>query len=503
MPMNPIREALRGAVTATREWLLAVACQSERTVMLGTILLVSAVSAVTGYVLAQYYSFDILSSLTFLPEDCWGDWGTNIGRHCFSDYAQVVAAGLRPNPFEPYDAMRLAFPVSILPHLLFGLPAKWLGVPLLGLIGYLLAMTIAVLSPAIWAARGTRGPDRVVVFLALGAVAIPAWAVIDRGNSTGFIAPIALVFLVALSRRRWGIVAIMVVLAALVTPQYAALVVALFAARQWRWGAVALAGIATFSIAAYLLWPRYFPETITQSIHNFSSFSTDDLFSMLINERNVSFARGLLQVPDYVKLWQTGGKIPNGFLLGPRSLIGYAILILFVVVVLTLGRRIPPVMVGIVLLATATLVPNLVLFYHLVFVLPIAALIVRDPDGQPGTGLFDRIATQGPRRRVTGICLSLAAALSIAQIAVPHIGPYHLPGPGQSGTHTMIDNSVLLAPHLWLIACAAIMISYARRPAPSSDGDQGTGRETSPEIAVSATPCASEPVTGSSPQGPA
>ena len=77
--------------------------------MLGIILLASAVSAATGYVLAQCYSVDVLSSLMNPPEDCWGNWGTNIGRHCFSDYAVVVDTGMRPNPWElPCSCSRVA-----------------------------------------------------------------------------------------------------------------------------------------------------------------------------------------------------------------------------------------------------------------------------------------------------------------------------------------------------------------------------------------------------------
>ena len=84
--------------------------QSERTVMLGTILLLSAVSAATGYVLTQCFSVDVLSSLLYVPEDCWLDWGTNIGRHCFGDYAMVVGAGMRPNPWEPYAILPSGLP---------------------------------------------------------------------------------------------------------------------------------------------------------------------------------------------------------------------------------------------------------------------------------------------------------------------------------------------------------------------------------------------------------
>ena len=233
--------------------------------------------------LTQCSSVDVLSSLLWIPEDCFLDWGMNIGRHCFSDYGMIVGAGMRPNPWEPYGAVPPGLPavsdrstrrLGCCRICCSGFPRAWLGVPRLGLVGYLLALTIAVLSPAVWAARGARGLERVVVFVALGAAAIPAWAVIDRGNSVGFVVPIALVFLVALCRRRWGLVAIMVVLAALVKPQFAVLAVALLAARQWRWGGLALAGVAISNLAAYLLWPRDFPETITQSIHNLFDFST-------------------------------------------------------------------------------------------------------------------------------------------------------------------------------------------------------------------------------------
>ncbi len=70
--MNRPLDGRRGPVTAIRKRLFAVTCQSERTVMLGTIVLGSAVSAATGYVLTQYYSIDVFASLTNIPEDCDG-----------------------------------------------------------------------------------------------------------------------------------------------------------------------------------------------------------------------------------------------------------------------------------------------------------------------------------------------------------------------------------------------------------------------------------------------
>lgn len=472
-------------ISGIRKRLAAITGQSERTIMLGTILLASSLSAFTAYVLAHYYAVDVLSSLTFFPEDCWGNWGTNIGRHCFSDYAMVVGAGTRPDPFEPYQLfppsppIRVAFPAGMLPALLFGLPAQWLGAPLLGVIGYQLALAIAVLSPAVWAARGARGLERVVVFVALGTMAIPAWALLDRGNSAGFVVPIALVFLVGLHRRRWGVVALTVVLAAIVNPQFAVFAVALFAVRQWRLGLLTVAGVAVSNLAAYLLWPQHFPATLTEAYHNL--FSTAGTFSMLVDMRNVSFARALLLFPDYFELAQTGGKIPDGFLAGPRSWIGYAVLAVAVVALLVLGRRIPPVLIGIVLLANATFFPPLALFYHLIFVLPVAALVARNPDGPPGAGVFDQLALQDGRRRAVGIWVSLAVALTIAQIALPPAVQATVPG--VEGTRWMVGTTVWMSPFLWLVACTLIIVSYGRRPTAQDRDDLDAARDDSPATA--------------------
>ncbi|EUA11023.1 hypothetical protein I545_5606 [Mycobacterium kansasii 662] len=478
MRVSRLVEVLRGAVIATREQALAVGRESERTLLLGTVLLGSALSAAAGFVLAQYYSVDVFTSLFMAAKDCWLDWGRQMGTHCFSDYGMTLGFGMRPNPWAPYP-LRLPWnnyeagggagypPAGMLPQMLFGVLGKWLHAPRLGFWGYQLLLTGAVFTPAVWAARGARGLERVVVFVALGALAIPVWGVIDRGNSVGFIAPVGLVFLVALRRQRWGLVAIMVVLAALLKPQFVLLAVALFAARQWRMGGIAAIGVVISNFVPYLLWPRDFPETIAQSARSLLNYSSS--VDTLVGPYNVSFARGIFFIPDklYDPQW---GYVSNGFFDATRSLIGYVLLLLVVVSVLALGRRISPVMGGIALLTTACLFPGLVFNYYLVFALPIAALVVRDPDGRPESGIFDGFATRGDRRRAIGICVSLAAALSIVRIPLPG-PPMMSPLAGQLGVvgivgyTPIVHTTAELVPLLWLIACAVIIISYARRPA--------------------------------------
>ena len=490
--MNRPLEVLTAAVSAIRWRLLVVAGQSERTILLGTILLASAISLLRGVVLARYFSIDVLSTLVLdVPEDCLLDWPARVGRHCFSDYSLVVSYGMRPDPWEPFPLPNFKTAINnysaagMVPHMFFGLLGNWLHAPQLGLLGYLLALTAACLTPAVWAARGARGLERVVVFMALGVAAIPMWTAIDRGNSVGFVVPVALVFLVALCRRRWRLAAVMVVLAALVKPQFVVLAVALFAARQWRWGGLTLAGAVITNLAAYLLWPRNFPTTILQSIHNTLGFGSGGSSASGADLYNMSFAEGLLMIPDDIKAGETGGKIPESFIAGPRSVLGYVVLVLVVVCVVALGRRIPPVMAGTVLLATASLFPPLVASYYLVFALPVAALIARDPDGAPGSGIFDRPETVGGRRRAVGLCVSLAAALTIAQIA-PNGPPLLSPnmGAGAIVDHILgVVTSVRMAPVLWLIACVAIIVSYARKPTLSSGSEQWPDPDSSQDPA--------------------
>jgi hypothetical protein len=170
-----------------------------------------------------------------------------------------------------------------------------------------------------------------------------------------------------------------------------------------------------------------------------------------------------------------------------------------VVCVVALGRRIPPIMVGIALLAAASLFPALSNRYYLAFVLPIAALVVRDPDGRAGTGIFDRPATVGGRRRAVGVCVSLAVALCIAQIPTT-IPPVQVAGQNDFYV-SVIVTTAFLAPLLWLVTCGAIIVSYARRPAPSERSEQAPAREVPPDNVVD-RPRTSELSTEFSPQPP-
>jgi len=95
--------------------------------------------------------------------------------------------------------------------------------------------------------------------------------------------------------------------------------------------------------------------------------------------------------------------------------------------------------------------------------------VARAPDGPPGSGLFDGLHNQGDRRRAIGVCVSLAAAMSIARLPLP--GP-RIQECTQSWLYcySFVPTTATLTPLLWIVACAVIIVSYARKPA-AADGE--------------------------------
>ena len=82
--------------------------------------------------------------------------------------------------------------------------------------------------------------------------------------------------------------------------------------------------------------------------------------------------------------------------------------------------------------------------------------------------------------------MSLASVLSIAQM-VP-IGPplwnQSMGAEALVGHMLAVVTSVRMAPILWLIACAAIIVSYARKPTPSRRSERCANPDASQHIEV-------------------
>src|SRR6516165_4884685 len=146
---------------------------------------------------------------------------------------------------------------------------------------------------------------------------------VDRCNTTGFVVPVALGFLVALCRRRCGLggdhggpgsageTAVRCARCRVVRgPAMAVGWHRGHRGRDLRPGRV-------FAVAARL------SETIAQSIHYAHTYCN---FNAVISDQNVAFRKGALFIPDEI-IRRTLGYVPYGFCVGARSLFGYGVLV--------------------------------------------------------------------------------------------------------------------------------------------------------------------------------
>jgi len=107
----------------------------------------------------------------------------------------------------------------------------------------------------------------------------------------------------------------MVVLAALIKPQFVVLAVAFVCGPAMAVGRHGGPRAGVFNLAAYALWPQNFPGTIMDSFRNAGDYGGS--FQRLVGDSNVSYAKGLFTIPDYIRAGGPGGKITDGFIGGP------------------------------------------------------------------------------------------------------------------------------------------------------------------------------------------
>lgn len=412
-------------------------------------------------VVASYFGIDVVASLFYVVIDthCLGDdpaW-SGVGLHCFGDYYQVVSFVFRPNPWD----VGSNYPASgMLPQAAFGFVGWLLDAPRVGLALYLLLAAAALITPAVWATRKASPTVRVLAIGLFGIASIPALAVLDRGNAVAFVVPALLAFFIGLRRGNVIMVAIAIVAATLIKPQFVILLIALFALRRWKVMFVTVGAIGIASLIPYLFWPAQFPSTIWQSILNALRFGRSHTL-VVDYPPNVSIGKGLYEIDHLGRL--VLGLPVNEWLAEWGGVIGMAVAAAFVVAVWVLGKRIPPLVAGIVLAACASLFPGTSYTYYLVFAIAVAAVLLRDP-AEPVSGEFGRGALDAPERGLVGFAtgaIAVATALSLTRILLPVRLDVHVDGQPERDDILLVLAAVV--PVAWTVAILAALIGWARR----------------------------------------
>jgi hypothetical protein len=429
--------------------------------LIGTVLIMGGLSLVTG-VIASYFGVDVVSSLSFITPDghCPDDnpATSGIGTHCFSDYYQVTEYVPDANPWTGRKSNYSA--AGMLPNAFTG----WIGTvfnsPRVGLITFLLLLTAALVTPAVWASRGKSITPRLVAIGAFGILSIPALSALDRGNSAALALPALLAFLIAIRRGKFAAAVIAITAAALIRPQFLILIAVLWALRKWRLSVIALVSVGVTNLIAYAAWPRDFPRTLIDSViavaHYGRQYSMADDFPA-----NVSLGKGAYEIGR----WLLGfvGRVPSAFVVDHYGgFVSFGVATVVILIVIALGRRLPVLLSASLVLMSATLFPGATWSYSLSSCLAIAAVLLRDPldrvpDRDRWRGGLDGIAAT--RLQTVAIALTvLATAASLSRILLPQL--LKVVPSANPGHQVIAYTTASAAPVLWILASFAVLAAW-------------------------------------------
>lgn len=429
-------------------------------VIAGTILVLSSV-------VATYFGTDAFASLSFFSNDnrCPGEdvAGAGIGGHCFGDYYQVVDFTRLPNPWVRYQSNYS--PSGMLPNMLFGWIGDVAGTPRAGLLAFLGLLALALATPALWASRGKVLSLRAFAVAAFGLLTIPALTGLDRGNNAPLAVPALLWFLVALKRGHLTQVAVAIGLATLVRPQFVILIAVLLALRKWRMSVATFVAVGASNLLAFLVWPEHFPRTVVDFFISVARFGRQ--YSMADSyPPNVSFGKGLYEVDSVVRR-SFGGSGSDPWMAHFGGYVGALVAAAFVVFVIVLGRRLPPLIGAIIVMACASMFLGATWSYNLAFCLAVAAVLLRDPlDLTPDPHRWSGALDSQPATRAQGWAMgliALAVAASLMRLVLPQT--MHVELIGSPVRDDILATTASLAPVLWLVATTTALAAWGLRRA--------------------------------------
>lgn len=389
--------------------------------------------------------------------DGWCDKNIyGIGVHCFSDYTLTELIVNEENPWQSEYISPQNYPAAaLLISLLFSNIGKLLANPQIGLILYLLTMAICLILPGVWASKGKKTYLKFLIIGMTGIASVPAIMALDRGNSVGFVAPALLMLLVGKEQNKNKLIILSIVLAALVKPQFALLLVLPIFWRLWKVFAYSLIGILATQLLPFFFWPSNFPQTIFEAVVNATSYGGKPDFNTFF-PMNSSIASSLFELSSFGNPANYGESIPI-FIQQNPSTVSIIVFGCFLVWSFLLRRYFPSILVGIYTIAFVSTFTTVSWSYYLLFSIPIAAIVIRDPRillsnlTSSFQGVGERVERLTGAYKMSMLLLVIALTFTLSKIIIPNITPNSDPYP---------FNTVELSTSIWVLGAYISLIIF-------------------------------------------
>jgi hypothetical protein len=384
-----------------------------------TLIIIQGFSFLFWWVAGSYMGIDIFASKSF-----WGADGhcepmsQGLGVHCWGDYYYPLWVSNSQNPFDglihnPYPA------AALVPFMFFGFLSSTTGIPGLGITCYLVSM-ISLVFWSVWVA--TKGIDlekRVILFVSLTVMAPPFLVAIDRGNSVGFLVPLLIWLFVSLqTNKSLGIVS-SIALLSLIKPHFGLMVILVLVFGRKRDALLSVISGVVLNLLPYVMfWSSSFPTNISQSLKNIFSFQELSGVSQLF-PTNISFSHGVYILSRVVDLGvpQIGGYLIK-FVETNQGLIGFGVLAIVGVIVLTQKHRLSAAQSFVLLLSAISLTSSTTYVYYSVFAVPaIIALTYEYTISEKQLRLSEKMTTSKAKEIGSGV-IWLASIFTLTQFPI-------------------------------------------------------------------------------------
>lgn len=432
----------------------------------------TGLALVSAWVVSSYAGIAPTELLSFPVADGWCDVATEgVGSHCFGDFSLVNELFANADPWNSEMSGIASWPALawmpayVIWHLGALTGAGWVA-PVL----FALLTAAALLTPAWWAARQGTGATTVALLTLAGVATTPFIVTVDRGNPVGLAVPLLMWAAVSFARRRWSAMTVAVVLASLLKPQLALLLLLPLTHRQYLHALAGAAGSVLATVAGFLVFPQHFPANVIGWARSLLARTGDYQPLDQVYPYNIGIGRSLVSAVDASGL---GHLIGAAHRLGVEALVTAASPVLLAgalllgTLALWLGRdRLStPQAFGLASLV-CLYTSGTVYLYYVAVLLVVLAMLYRDP------GPADAAQTARPET-VTSVVLSLA----LAPVLVPVPGTWF----GTSIVPYVSLWQVLVGPLLlvwfgWLVVRGLDRRRHPRTAAPVQAAETGAGQ---------------------------
>ncbi|MDP4603785.1 MAG: hypothetical protein NWS75_04600 [Solirubrobacteraceae bacterium] len=441
----------------------------------GVAMLLVALCFPAIWVYSGYKGFSFNASLSFFVDDGWCVKGVeSFASHCFGDYAVIDDALAAGELWGPSPLASIYPAIAWLPTILALRVGELVGDPTVGRNLFLALLACSLLTPAIWAARGSFSRRAPVTFLLIGLASAPFLIVLDRGNSIGLLVAPLLGLAISYATGNFRRMMIFIVICSLLKPQMILLVVLFLVFKKYGYLLATVAIAVAATLAGFATFPSSFPQNIEGWLTKATKYSGYQTVDALY-PYNLGLGRALLTISDFLQIRAILGEPARAdlvvWLQANNSLLVIALLLLVVSAIMLRKQGSNLIFPLVAILSIAVMTPGVAYGYYVALFLVPAAMILRDPNddlAKPSNrdrwaGMLDRPGSSGRRAGPVAkwvLIAGLALLLAPLVIALPSFTGLSTNAPSQSILIGLVQ--VLYGPILLLLLLVSAALTVGR-----------------------------------------